>query len=261
MPQPALVQPGPELTPAQRDRYRRNIDIPGMGELGQRRLAAARVLVVGAGGLGSPVLLYLAAAGVGHIGVVDGDVVEVMNLQRQVLHPMSATGTNKAESARARLVELNPEIEVVAHPVMLTAENGDDIMAGYDLVLDCCDKFEAKFLLSDLARHAQRPIIWAAVVGMNAQLSVFGVPTADGEVLSLRDLYPEVPPSGTYPLAVDVGVLGATVGQIASVQATQAILLLAGFGEPLVGRMLVIDAAQGRYDVLPLAARLGTKRI
>ncbi len=261
MPGSPLAALGPELSPEQISRYRRNIDIPGMGELGQRRLCGARVLVVGAGGLGSPVLLYLAAAGVGHIGVIDGDVVEVMNLQRQVLHTVSGTGTNKALSAKARLAELNPEVDVTAYPFMLTAENGREIVAGYDIVLDCCDKFEAKFLVSDLARHTERPLVWAAVVGMNAQLSVFGVPTADGEILSLRDLYPEVPPTGTYPLAVDVGVLGATVGQIASVQATQAILLLAGFGEPLVGRMLVMDAAQGRYDVLPLSARLGTKRI
>lgn len=261
MPQPALAEVGPELTAEQRARYRRNIDIPGLGEQGQRRLRAARVLVVGAGGLGSPVLLYLAAAGVGRIGVVDGDVVEVMNLQRQVIHTMAATGTNKAESAQARLAELNPEVEVEAHPYMLTRENGPGIVAGYDLVLDCCDQFDVKFLLSDIAATAGVPIVWAAVVGMTAQLSVFGLPAGDGEILTLRDLFPEVPPAGTYPLAVDIGVLGATVGQIASVQATQAILLLAGFGEPLIGRILIIDAAQGQYDVVPMAARLGTKRI
>lgn len=245
------VAPGPPLTPAQRTRYRRNIDLAGFGEDGQRRLLNAQVLVVGAGGLGSPVLLYLAAAGVGQITIADGDVVEVPNLQRQVIHDSAGTGRNKAESAAARLQTLNPDVRVRVVPDMVTAANSEALIREHDLVLDCCDSFGAKFLLSDAALAAGRPIVWAAAVGMQAQTSVFGVPDATGRVCTLRTLFPQPPPDQSYPLAVDVGVLGAMVGQVGSVMATEAIKLLAGFGEPLIGRVLVIDAAAGHWDVVP----------
>lgn len=232
----------------QRDRYRRNIDIPGMGEAGQAKLLNSRVLVIGAGGLGSGALPYLTAAGVGHIGIVDGDAVETMNLQRQVLH--TTVGENKAISAVARMKALNPEIEIEAFDEYIDFYRARELFANYDLILDCCDTFAAKFLISDAARAVDKPLIWAAAVGMQGQCSVFGVPDQYGEKLWLRDLIPAEPDE--YPKAVDVGVLGAMVGQIGTLQATEAIKFLVGFGEPLIGRVYVLDAAAARWDVLPL---------
>ncbi|MBK8462224.1 MAG: HesA/MoeB/ThiF family protein [Nigerium sp.] len=240
------------LTPVQEERYRRNIDVVGMGVGGQERLLASSVLVIGAGGLGSAALPYLAAAGVGRIGIVDGDVVELTNMQRQVLH--TDLGRNKAESAADRLGLLNPGGRVEPFAEYLTRERAEDLFAGYDLVLDCTDTFGAKFMLSDAAAAIGARLVWASAVGMQGQCSVFGVPDADGVRLYLRDLIPHEPARGDYPLALDVGVLGAMVGQIGALQATEAIKLLAGFGEPLIGRVMVLDAARGRWSVLPLRA-------
>ncbi|MDO5677857.1 MAG: HesA/MoeB/ThiF family protein [Propionibacteriaceae bacterium] len=240
----------PALTDEQRERYVRNIDVVGMGVEGQQKLLASRVLVIGAGGLGSPVLTYLAAAGVGHIDVVDGDAVELKNMQRQVLH--TQLGRNKAESAADRMRALNPDVQVGVFPEYLTHERAVEMFPGYDLVMDCCDTFGAKFLISDAAEAVSAPLVWATAVGMQGQCSVFGVPDAHGDRLYLRDLIPEEPATGDYPLAVEIGVLGAMVGQIGALQATEAIKLLAGFGEPLVGRVMVLEAARGRWSVLPL---------
>lgn len=247
-----LAALGPELTAEQVVRYRRNIDVVGLGEEGQRRLLGARVLVIGAGGLGSAVLPYLAAAGVGVIGVADGDVVEVANLQRQVLHDTAGVGVNKALSAAARLTALNPDVEVRAFPEMMTGAVMATLARDYDLVMDCCDTFAAKLMLADATARAAVPIVWGAAVGMQGQVSVFGLPGRDGRVLGLRDLFAEEPSPGSYPLATEVGVLGAMVGQVGSVMATEAIKLLAGFGDPLVGRLLILDAARGRWDVLAI---------
>lgn len=233
-------------------RYRRNIDVPGLGEVGQARLRAARVLVVGAGGLGSPVLVYLAAAGIGTLGIADGDVVEVSNLQRQVIHPEAAVGTNKAASAARRLADLNSEVAFEVIEEMVRAETAVGLFARYDLVLDCCDTFAAKLMLADAAQAAGVPLVWGSAVSMQGQVSVFGVPDETGRRWTLRDLVPVEPERGTYPLAVDVGVLGAMVGQVGSVMATEAIKLLAGFGQPLAGRVLILDAAAGRWDVVAL---------
>ena len=249
-----LAALGPDLTADQVVRYRRNIDVAGLGEDGQRRLLAARVLVVGAGGLGSAVLPYLAAAGVGVIGVCDGDVVEIANLQRQVLHDTAGVGVNKAVSAQARLSALNPDVRVQVLPEMMTADRVVELAPGFDLIMDCCDTFAAKLMLGDAAVRAGLPIIWAAAVGMQGQVSVFGLPGPDGRILTLRDLFPEEPAPGSYPLAAGVGVLGAMVGQVGSVMATEAIKLLAGFGDPLVGRLLILDAARGRWDVIAIGA-------
>lgn len=231
-------------------RYQRNIDVIGLGEEGQRRLLASKVLVIGAGGLGSPVLTYLAAAGVGRIDIVDGDHVELKNMQRQVIH--TELGRNKAESAAERMRALNPDVTVGVFPEYLTHERAVELFPNYDLVLDCCDTFGAKFLISDAAAEVDAPLVWATAVGMQGQCSVFGVPDAHGECIYLRDLIPEEPAVGDYPLAVEVGVLGAMVGQVGALQATEAIKLLAGFGEPLVGRVMVLDAARARWSVLPL---------
>lgn len=236
------------LTENQRDRYRRNIDIPGLGEAGQSKLLTARVLVVGAGGLGSAALPYLAAAGVGQITVADGDVVEEMNLQRQVLH--SEIGENKATSAAARLTALNPNIEIIAISEMLDAKSAPKLMAEHDIVVDCCDSFGAKYLLSDAAQATATPLVWAAAVSMQGQCSVFGVPTSSGNPLWLRDLFPVEPDPELYPLAKNVGVLGAMVGQLGALEACETIKLITGLGEPLVGRVMILDAAAGRWDVV-----------
>lgn len=234
----------------QRERYVRNISVVGMGKEGQLRLLNSSVLVIGAGGLGSAALPYLAAAGVGRVGVVDGDVVELKNMQRQVLH--TELGRNKAISAGERLRALNPDVAVAVYPEFLTAERARELFVRYDLVLDCTDTFGAKYLLSDAAEAVGARLIWASAVGMQGQCSVFGVPDADGNRLYLRDLHPEEPGQGDYPLAVEIGVLGAMVGQVGALQATEAIKLLAGFGAPLVGRVMVLDALAARWSTLPL---------
>lgn len=236
--------------PLQRERYIRNIDIAGIGEEGQRALLSSSVLVIGAGGLGSAVLPYLAGAGVGRIGIVDGDSVELTNMQRQVLHV--DLGRNKAESAGERLRALNPEITVEEFPEYLTPERARELFVAYDLIVDCTDTFGAKFLISDAAEEGGAPLVWGTAVAMQGQCSVFGVPDAEGNALYLRDLIPVEPARQTYQMATEIGVLGAMVGQIGALQATEALKLLTGIGEPLVGRVMVLDALAARWDVLPL---------
>ncbi len=239
------------LSDAQRERYRRNIDVPGLGEAGQERLLGASILVIGAGGLGSAALPYLVAAGVGRVGIVDGDAVEVMNLQRQVIH--REVGRNKAESAAEQLSGLNPDVTLDVYPQYIDADDARGLFPRYDLIMDCCDTFAAKFMISDAAREVGAPLVWGAAVGMQGQCSVFGVPDSHGEALWLRDLIPEEP--SEYPKAIEVGVLGAMVGQVGALESSEAIKLLAGFGEPLVGRVMVMDAAAGRWGVVPLRSR------
>lgn len=241
------------LTDAQRERYRRNIDIPGLGEEGQERLLGASVLVIGAGGLGSASLPYLVSAGVGRVGIVDGDAVEVMNLQRQVLH--REVGRNKAESAAAMLTGLNPDVVIDVHPRYIDYDDACELFPAYDIVMDCCDTFTAKFLISDAARTVDMPLVWGSATSMQGQCSIFGVPDRHGEKLWLRDLIPEEPEE--YPKAVDVGVLGAMVGQVGALEASEAIKLIAGFGVPLIGRVFVLDAAAGRWGVVPLRSSDG----
>lgn len=238
------------LSPEQRERYVRNIDVVGIGEAGQLRLLDSSVIVIGAGGLGSAALPYLAAAGVGNITVVDGDAVELTNMQRQVLH--TQLGRNKAESGAERLRLLNPGVRVRCIPDYLTAERARALFADHDLVLDCCDTFAAKFMISDAAQAVGARLIWASAVGMQGQCSVFGVPDEAGDRLYLRDLIAEEPADGHYPKATEIGVLGAMVGQLGTLQATEAIKVLAGFGDPLVGRVALLDAAAARWDYLPL---------
>ncbi|HMR49683.1 MAG TPA: HesA/MoeB/ThiF family protein [Arachnia sp.] len=244
------VSPVTELTDEQRERYVRNIDVVGLGEEGQLRLLNSSVLAIGAGGLGSAALPYLAAAGVGRIGVVDGDRVELKNMQRQVLH--TEIGRNKALSAMERLRALNPDVAVAAYPDYLTYQRACELFARYDLVLDCTDTFGAKFMLSDAAEAVGARLIWATAVGMQAQCSVFGVPDEHGDCLYLRDLHPVEPAVGDYPQATDIGILGANVGQVGAMQAAEAIKLLAGFGRPLVGRVAVLDTLNARWSNLPL---------
>ncbi|UER54998.1 molybdopterin-synthase adenylyltransferase MoeB [Kineosporiaceae bacterium SCSIO 59966] len=235
---PPLVEPGPPLRAEQVERYSRHVLLPGIGEQGQRRLAAARVLVVGAGGLGAPVLTYLAAAGVGTIGVVDDDVVDTSNLQRQVVHGTDDVGRPKVDSAVDALARLNPLVTVVPHRERLTADNALAVLGGYDLVVDGADNFPTRYLVSDACSLLGVPEVWGSVFRFDAQVSVFWA----GHGPTYRDLFPEPPPPGAVPSCAEGGVLGAMVGAVGSVMATEAVKLVTGAGEPLLGRLLVLDA-------------------
>lgn len=257
-----LVAPGPELSASDVERFARHLPIPGIGELGQRRLRAARVCVVGAGGLGSPALLYLAAAGVGTLGVVDADVVEAVNLQRQVLHATAGIGTLKTASAAARLAELDPEVRVVQHPVILERADAARILGSYDLVVDAVDNFPTRYLISDACAELGIPVVWGAVRATRAQVSVFwSRPVGpDGPLpgITLREVYPEPPDPATWVTAAQVGVLGAMCGQVGALMATEAIKLVTGAGESLFGRLLYLDTMAATAAEVPLAPR-GTR--
>jgi adenylyltransferase/sulfurtransferase len=254
-----LVAPGPELSASDRERFARHLPIPDLGEVAQRRLRAARVCVVGAGGLGSPALLYLAAAGVGTLGVVDADAVELVNLQRQVLHTTAGIGTPKAASAAAHLGALDPGVRVVPHQLRLDESNAADVLGGYDLVLDAVDNFPTRYLISDTCAARGVPVVWGAVLVTRAQVSVFwSAPrTADGPVpgITLRDLHPGPPDPSTWVTAAQVGVLGAMCGQVGALMATEAIKLVTGAGETLFGRLCYLDTMAATTTVIPLSPR------
>jgi adenylyltransferase/sulfurtransferase len=235
---PPLVEPAGSLTPEEVRRYSRHLIIPEVGMEGQLRLKNARVLVIGAGGLGSPALLYLAAAGVGTLGIVDDDVVEASNLQRQVIHGVSDLGRSKAASARSSIRELNPGVDVVLHEVRLDASNALEIFAGYDLILDGTDNFATRYLVNDAAALLGKPYVWGSILRFDGQVSVFW----DAHGPNYRDLYPEAPPAGSVPSCAEGGVLGVLCAQIGSVMVNEAIKLITGIGRPLLGRVLVFDA-------------------
>ncbi len=242
-PFPPLVEPGPPLSPSEVQRYARHLILPDLGVSGQRRLRAARVLVVGAGGLGSPALLYLAAAGVGTIGIVDADVVDVTNLQRQVVHADADVGRRKVDSARDRVLEVNPGVEVRTHPVRLTADNALQVLEGYDVVLDGADNFATRYLVDDACALLGIPDVWGSILGFDGQASVFWAPHGP----TYRELFPQPPAPGTVPSCAEGGVLGALCATVGSVMATEAVKLVCGIGEPLVGRLLVVDALGARW--------------
>ncbi|MCP2265310.1 ThiF family adenylyltransferase [Promicromonospora thailandica] len=249
-----LVAPGAELGTAELARYARHLALPGVGPLGQRRLANARVLVVGAGGLGSPALLYLAAAGVGTLGVVDDDVVEVSNLQRQVVHGVSDVGRRKTASARDAVAEVNPHVTVVEHPERLTPSTVLDVLSGYDLVLDGTDSFATRYLVSDAAEILGIPCVWGAIYRFTGQVSTFwGAPPAGVPGVTYRDVFPVPPPPGASPDCATGGVLGAMCGTVGSVMATEAIKLVTGAGESLLGRLAVYDALALTWRQLAVA--------
>jgi molybdopterin/thiamine biosynthesis adenylyltransferase/rhodanese-related sulfurtransferase len=229
-------------------RYSRHIVMPEVGPAGQARLAQAKVLVIGAGGLGSPALLYLAAAGVGTIGIVDFDVVELSNLQRQVVHADDRVGVKKTVSAAQTIRALNPEVKVVEHDEMLTAANVDRLIAGYDIVLDGTDTFETRYWLNDAAVRAALPVVHASVFRFEGQLTVF-VPFAGP---CYRCLYPTPPPPELAPGCSVAGVLGVVPGVMGLLQATEAVKVILGIGDPLVGRLLVWDALDGTFGELTL---------
>jgi len=235
------------LTKDDLDRYHRQLIIPAIGESGQELLKQARVLVTGAGGLGSPVLLYLAAAGVGTIGIVDSDKVTVSNLQRQVLYTTVDIGRLKADAAAERASLLNPLIRIISYPVRLTVENVPGLLAGYDLAVDCSDNFATRYLLSDATNHAGIPMVYGAVYQFMGQASVFNYKGGP----SYRDLFPEEMHLAVDNQADPPGVIGALPGIIGSVQACEVIRIITGAGDILSGRLLQVDALSLRVEIIP----------
>ncbi len=233
----------PDLTPGEVHRYSRHLRLPDVGRDGQRRLKASRVLVVGVGGLGSPAALYLAAAGVGRLGLVDHDRVEVTNLQRQILHDTRAVGEEKLASARRRLEATNPEVEVVTHEARLDSGNALEILDGYDLVVDGSDNFPTRYLVNDACVLSGVPLVYGAVHRFDGQASVFAAD--DGPCY--RCLFRDPPPHGAVPTCEEAGVLGVLPGIIGSIQATEALKLLLGEGRSLSGRLLTLDAREMRF--------------
>ncbi|GGB92572.1 ThiF family adenylyltransferase [Cellulomonas carbonis] len=249
---PPLVSPGPPLTSAQRERWSRHLLLPAIGEVGQRRLRNARVCVVGAGGLGAPVLQYLAAAGVGRIGVVDVDDVELSNLQRQVVHGVADVGRAKVASAADAVRRIDPDVELVEHHVRLD-EGTVDLLAGYDVVVDGTDNFPTRYLVNDACVRLGLPEVWGSVFRFDAQVSVFwGRPPGGVAPVQLRDLFPEPPAAGAVPSCAEGGVLGAMCGQVGTLMATEVVKLVTGAGRPLLGRVLVLDALEARWAEIPL---------
>ncbi|BBZ27243.1 adenylyltransferase/sulfurtransferase MoeZ [Mycolicibacterium madagascariense] len=249
---PPLVEPAAELTRDEVSRYSRHLIIPDLGADGQKRLKNARVLVIGAGGLGSPTLLYLAAAGVGTIGIVEFDVVDASNLQRQIIHGQSDVGRSKALSARDSITELNPLVNVVLHEVRLEPANAVELFGGYDLILDGTDNFATRYLVNDAAVLAGKPYVWGSIYRFAGQVSVFWEDAPDGRGLNYRDLYPEPPPPGTVPSCAEGGVLGILCASIASVMGTEAIKLITGIGDSLLGRLMIYDALDMTYRTIAI---------
>jgi adenylyltransferase/sulfurtransferase len=237
---PPLVEPAAELTQAEMERYSRHLIIPEVGMAGQLRLKNAKVLVIGAGGLGSPAMLYLAAAGVGRIGIIDDDVVETSNLQRQVIHTVADLGRSKAQSARESILNLNPGVDVVLHEVRLDRSNALEIFAGYDVILDGTDNFATRYLVNDAAAILGKPYVWGSILRFDGQVSVFW----DKYGPNYRDLYPEAPPAGSVPSCAEGGVLGVLCAQIGSVMVNEAIKLITGIGQTLLGRVLIFNSLQ-----------------
>ncbi|MGO8852941.1 MAG: adenylyltransferase/sulfurtransferase MoeZ [Mycobacterium sp.] len=249
---PPLVEPAPELTREEVARYSRHLIIPDLGPDGQKRLKNARVLVIGAGGLGSPTLLYLAAAGVGTIGIVDFDVVDESNLQRQIIHGVADVGRSKARSASDSIAAINPLVDVRLHEVRLDASNAVELFGQYDLIVDGTDNFATRYLVNDAAVLAGRPYVWGSIYRFEGQVSVFWEDAPGGLGLNYRDLYPEPPPPGLAPSCAEGGVLGIVCASIASVMGTEAIKLITGIGEPLLGRLMIYDALQMAYRTITI---------
>ena len=249
---PPLVEPADELTIDEVRRYSRHLIIPDVGMTGQKRLKNARVLVIGAGGLGAPTLLYLAAAGVGTIGIVDFDVVDESNLQRQIIHGVSDIGRSKAQSARDSIAEINPLVQVRLHEVRLEPDNAVELFDQYDLILDGTDNFATRYLVNDAAVLAHKPYVWGSIYRFEGQVSVFWEDAPDGRGLNYRDLYPEPPPPGMVPSCAEGGVLGILCASIASVMGTEAIKLITGIGEPLLGRLMIYDALEMSYRTIAI---------
>lgn len=244
------------LTPEEIQRYKRHLVLHDIGGQGQAKLKAARVLVIGAGGLGSPALLYLAAAGVGTIGVIDDDTVSLDNLQRQVVHSTAAVGTPKVDSAKETLAHLNPHVTVETFETRLDAANAADIISRFDIVADGSDNFATRYLVSDACYFARRPLVHAAVGPFDGYLTTLKPYAADAKgnpFPTYRCIFPEAPPAGMVPNCSEVGVLGAVVGVVGTLQATEVIKELTGVGESLAGRLLLYDAKEPRFETVRVA--------
>ncbi|MCU1482421.1 MAG: adenylyltransferase/sulfurtransferase MoeZ [Subtercola sp.] len=248
-----LVAPGRELTASELERYSRQIRLPQIGVEGQRRLANARVVVLGAGGLGSPVLTYLAAAGVGTIGIVDEDVVDVSNLQRQTIHTTAAVGTSKVQSAAAGIRRLNPHVNVELHEERLTGRTAARILSAYDLVIDGTDNFSTRYLANDTAALLGMPYVWGSVLRFDGQASTFWSAAGEHGELgpNLRDVFPVAPGDDEVESCAVAGVLGPLCATVGATMASEAMKLIVGFGELLLGRILVVDALDGSYTNVP----------
>lgn len=240
---PPLVEPAPELSVDEVRRYSRHLIIPDVGMTGQKRLKNAKVLCVGAGGLGSPALMYLAAAGVGTLGIAEFDTVDESNLQRQIIHGQKDIGRSKAESARDSVLEINPYVNVQLHEVRLDSTNVMEIFADYDLIVDGTDNFATRYLVNDACVLLKKPYVWGSIYRFDGQASVFWAEHGP----CYRCLYPEPPPPGMVPSCAEGGVLGVLCASIGSIQVTESIKLLAGIGDPLVGRLMVYDALEMTY--------------
>ena len=238
-----LVEPADGLSPQEVERYSRHLIIPEIGTMGQRRLKNAKVLVIGAGGLGSPALLYLAAAGVGTLGIVDDDVVDLSNLQRQVIHGVADVGRPKIESARDAVAALNPLVDVRLHDVRLDASNALDLFADYDLILDGADNFATRYLVNDAAAILGKPYVWGSIFRFDGQVSVFW----EKHGPTYRDLYPEAPPAGSVPSCGEGGVFGMLCAAVGSLMVTEAVKLITGVGRSLLGRVALFDALGGSW--------------
>jgi molybdopterin/thiamine biosynthesis adenylyltransferase len=241
------------LSPEELERYARHIVLRDVGGQGQAKLKAARVLVIGAGGIGSPALLYLAAAGVGTLGVVDDDKVSLSNLQRQVLHATSHIGRPKTESASLAIARLNPHVAVEVHELRLDPGNAARLVKSYDIVLDGSDNFETRYLVSDTCYHQRKPLVTAALGTFDANLTTIRAHEtgADGKPNpTYRCLFPEPPPAGTVPACEEAGILGAVAGVAGTLAALEVIRAIVGFGESLVGRLLMIDTRNMRFETL-----------
>jgi sulfur-carrier protein adenylyltransferase/sulfurtransferase len=238
----------PPLTSDEQQRYHRHLILPEVGEAGQRRLKAARVLLIGAGGLGAPAALYLAAAGVGHLGIVDADVVELSNLQRQVIHDTRDVARAKVASAEARVHALNPHVDVATYRTRLTSSNAMELLAGYDVIVDGSDNFATRYLVNDACVLLRKPNVYGSVLRFEGQASVFSM----GNGPCYRCLFREPPPPGLVQSCTDSGVLGVVPGLIGVIQATETIKLITGVGETLAGRLLLVDALGMRFRTIDL---------
>lgn len=246
------------LSQQELERYARHIVLPEIGGAGQQKLKRARVLVIGAGGLGAPVLQYLAAAGVGTLGIVDDDFVSLSNLQRQIIHDTASVGTSKLQSAALAISRINPNVSIDLHDMRLDSINASALVAQYDLVVDGSDNFDTRYAAADASAAAARPLVHATVGRFDGQVTVFKPYETgpDGKRYpSYRDLYPVPPPPGLVPSCSEVGIVGALAGVIGTLQAMEAIKLIAGIGEPLLGRLLLYDALAARFEIIRYGAR------
>ncbi len=241
---PPLVEPGRSLSAGETERYSRHIMLPSLNVVGQLRISNARVLVIGAGGLGSPILLYLAAAGIGSIGIIDDDQVELSNLQRQILHTTANVGRTKVTSAQEAILAINPGVTVVEHHCRLTADNALQIVGEYDIVIDGADNFATRYLVSDVTTLLGKPSVWGALSQFGAQVSVFW--SAHGP--TYRDLYPDPPEPGSVPSCGEAGVLGMLCGIAGALMAAETVKIITGMGSPLIGRVAHYDALNARWQ-------------